>query len=213
MKVEPAGQTVFTMDLEKSIENAIEFSDLLLRHGLLGEFYICGSIVAEHPAECKKIARHHIVGGHGFSHESFSRLPVEKQRRLIQKTKMAFAENGLEMPGWRFPKLSFTAAGLQLLASQGIYDSSFRLAALRNWNGLYFVRNWLKLIAFDHIFTMPRPFPNSLLEKPFSAVDIEDKAFFKKQGRLVTHCYNFPEFSGMLEAFLAARKNNNYNNH
>lgn len=185
---------IFTMDVEKDIKSAVKFAKLLTKHKLRGEFYICGYLVEEHSEECREIAKNHVIGGHGFYHENFSKLSRDEQLDIIKKTQRTFEKHGMKMSGWRFPGFCFKHDSLSILAERGIYDSSFRLPRLNQWGRLFFIRNWLKNILAEHALHLPRPFPKNLIEKPFSVVDIEKSDFYKYGGRIVTHCYNYRNF-------------------
>jgi len=193
---------IFTMDVEKDIKSAMKFAELLAKHRLAGEFYICGYLVDEYPKECKKIAKNHIVGGHGFYHENFSKLSYKEQLRLITKTQKTFEKHGMNMFGWRFPGFCFKHDSLHILVERGLYDSSFRLSRLKNWGRLFFLRNWLKNVLAESAVHFPRPFPKNLIEKPFSVVDIEKDDFYKYDGRIVTHCYNYKKFKKKIKSYL-----------
>ena len=205
MKVILAKTQIFTMDVEKEIGNAKKFAKLLSKYKLKGEFYICGYLVKEYPEECKKIAKNHIIGGHGYNHENFVKIGIGQQKSIIKLTKRTFEENGIKMVGWRFPGLNFTSQSLELIARLGIYDSSFRLPAMRKWKKSFFLRNWVKNIVFNRVLTFPKTFPKSLVEKPFVVVDIENPDFFKYDGRIITHCWNYPNFEDKIKIYLGEK--------
>ena len=45
MKMIYCDNQIFTMDVEKNINNAVKFADLFSKYNLKGEFYICGYLV------------------------------------------------------------------------------------------------------------------------------------------------------------------------
>jgi len=193
---------IFTMDVEQNIDAALAFAFLLKKHGLRGEFYICGFLVEKYPIKCKKIAQFHTVGGHGYYHENFAKISYSKQRRIIQKTAAVFAQHGMKMEGWRFPRLDFTNKSLHCLAKMGIYDSSFNREVWQKWGKIIFFRNWLSNLKRKQFF-FPHQLPPHFLEKPWDHVDLEDNEFYTKKGRLIMHCYAFPAYRVRLENFLA----------
>jgi len=94
---------------------------------LKGEFYITGVLVEKYPLKCKQIQQlGHIMGGHGYDHEDFSKLSYKKSEALILKTKKLFIKNGIKMSRWRFPGLNFRNSQLKVLAQNNISDSSLR---------------------------------------------------------------------------------------
>jgi len=193
---------IFTMDVEEDIASGVKFAKLLARHKLIGEFYICGYLVEKYPKKCRKITKNHIIGGHGFYHENFSKLSYKEQLDLIKKTQKAFEKHGMKMSGWRFPGFCFKHDSLTILAERGIYDSSFRKPRLKRWGKLFFLRNWLKNIFAEGALYLPKTFPKNLIEKPFSVVDIEKDDFYKYDGRIVTHCYNYKNFKKKFKSYL-----------
>jgi len=205
MKIITSKKKIFTMDVERDIHSAYSFSKLLEKYGLRGEFYICGYLVEKYPNICYKISKNHVVGGHGFYHENFAKLNYKNAFRIIRDTMQVFKDNEINMMGWRFPGLSFTYDSLKILADMGIYDSSFRLPAMKRWGKFYFLRTWAKNIFFSHSFSLPRPYPANLVEKPFTVVDIENEIFYMYNGRIITHCYNYPNFEKEIKKYL-----NNY---
>ena len=198
---------IFTMDVEEDIDSAVEFASLLAKHKMKGEFYICGYLVEKYPAKCRKIAKKHIVGGHGFRHENFSKLSCEKQLDLIVKTQKTFEKHGMNMFGWRFPGFCFKHDSLSILAERDIFDSSFREPRVKLWGRLFFLRVWLKNLLAERVLYFPRPFTGMLIEKPFSAVDIERDDFYRYTGRIVTHCYNYKNFKKRVENYLKETSN------
>lgn len=202
MKMIYCDKQIFTMDVEEKIDNAVKFADLLNNYNLKGEFYISGNLVEKYPKICKIIAKHHIVGGHGFNHENFSRLSFHNQEKLIKRTKECFGKINIEMKDWRFPYLYFSNKSLEILAKLDICDSSFRLSWVKICRNFFFIANWVKNFLINKVIYLPKPFPKNLVEKPFVAVDIEKKDFYKYQGRIVTHCYNYPNFEREIKQYL-----------
>lgn len=192
-----AMKQIFTMDVEKDIDAAVDFAQLLAKHKLRGEFYICGYIVEEYPEKCRQIAKHHAVGGHGYYHENFAKLPYNEQKQIILKTRDVFAKHGMNMEGWRFPRLDFTNKSLNILAKLGIYDSSFNRRVWKRWGKLVFIRNWLSNIKRGQFF-LPTLISTNLIEKPWDHVDLQDKYFYKKEGRLMMHCYEYRKYNQSL---------------
>lgn len=189
------------MDVEQDIDAAVAFANLLKKHHQRGEFYICGYLVEKYPSKCKKIARYHLVGGHGYYHENFTHLSYNNQKKLIKKTTAVFAKHGLRMEGWRFPRLDFTNKSLYILARMGIYDSSFNRGVWHLWGKLIFLRNWLSNLKRKQFF-FPYPLPPRLIERPWDHVDLVDPEFYKKNGRLIMHCHQFELNAAGLKTWL-----------
>ena len=164
----------FTMDVEKNIENALDFSIKLKNKGIKGEFYITGKMVEKYPKEVKLIAKHHIIGGHGYNHEMFGKLSLKKQEEIIKKTINIFKKHNIKIQGWRFPYLSFTNDSLKLIKKYNLYDSSINKK--RIFGKIYFKKTF-------HLLP--------ITEKPWDYVDLQDKNIFKRSGRLILHDYNY----------------------
>ncbi len=192
---------IFTMDVEKEISAAVDFSVLLTKNCLKGEFYVTGNLVEKYPHICRKIAKNHIMGGHGYNHENFAKLSYIKAEKIIKKTVDIFKKNNIKIEGWRFPGFSFKNNQLKILIKYKLYDSSLNENTLRRWGCFIFIRNFLSTLKRGAFF-IPTPFPKKLNEKPWSVVDLNDSQFYRKQGILVTHCYNYKNFKSELEALL-----------
>jgi|SRR3989338_913273 len=189
---------IFSMDVERDIDSAVEFSKYLNKKGWQGEFYICGHLVEKYPEKVKQIAKYHILGGHGYYHEDFARLNHLKIRALINKTMEIFKNNGLKIRGWRFPGLSYSNYAMNYVATKGLYDSSIRDKVWNKWGNLFFIRNWGRNLLRG-IVTVPYLFSNKLVEKPWSFADLNYPNFICKNGRLMTHCYNYKQFEKYLK--------------
>lgn len=192
---------IFTMDVEQNIDAALAFAFLLKKHGLRGEFYICGYLVEKYPMKCRKIAQYHTVGGHGYYHENFAKLSYQEQKRIIKKTKGIFSRYGMKMEGWRFPRLDFTNKSLFYLAKIGVYDSSFNRKVWQKWGKLIFIRNWLSNMKRNQFF-FPYLLPTHFIEKSWDHVDLDDPEFYKKNGRLIMHCHQFEVYAAELKTWL-----------
>jgi peptidoglycan/xylan/chitin deacetylase (PgdA/CDA1 family) len=175
-------EQIFTMDVERDIDAAVRFAEILRKKGNVGEFYICGDLVEKYPEKVKKIAEDHILGGHGYYHEDFAKLSNRKAKAVILKTINIFKKKGLSMQGWRFPYLSYNKKNLNLIAKYELYDSSINRK--RIGYGLY-VHKGVHLLS------------KNLIEKPWDYADLQEKEIFKKQGRLISHCYNLSGQDGI----------------
>lgn len=191
-------KTIFSMDVEQSIDGAMAFFDFLNETKQTGEFFFTGKIVQEHPVECQKISCSHFVGAHGFEHEDFSRLDYSAQKELVEKIQDIFSESKLGLQGWRFPKLQFNSASMRVLAEKHIPDFSLSEQKLRTWGNAVFLWNFLKCAVKEQTLFFPAPFPKNLEEHPFSAVDLFEKNIFECEGRIIVHCYNFGKISRMV---------------
>jgi len=167
---------IFTMDVERNIEKALEFAIKLKNKAIKGEFYITGYLVEKYPKEVKIIASYHIVGGHGYKHERFGKLSLKEQEKIIIKTIKIFKKNKINILGWRFPYLSFKNDSLRLLKKYNLYDSSINR---RRKLGRYYIKNY-------RIHKLPK----NLIEKPWDYVDLQHN-IKNKRGRLILHDYNW----------------------
>ena len=192
---------IFTMDVEQDIFAARDFAKLLASHKIRGEFYITGKLAEQYPKICREIGKSHIIGCHAYNHENFARLSYEDAEFLIKKTIDAFKKNKINLKGWRFPGFSFRNSHLKILVKHGLYDSSINEKAFRRWNRFFFIRNLLSNIKRGAFF-LPVMFPKSLDERPWSVVDLNDKEFYTKPGRLVSHCYNYRSFKDEITKYL-----------
>jgi peptidoglycan/xylan/chitin deacetylase (PgdA/CDA1 family) len=190
---------IWTMDVEKNITSAIEFSKLLYKNKIRGEFYFCGHLVEKFPGVCKNISKRHMIGGHGYRHERFAQLSKSKQEEAIVKTKRAFEKNDLTLEHWRFPYFSFTNLSFHLLVKNGVRtDSSLR----DKWTLMPTAAIWLCAIKNENKITIPYPFPSKLKEIPWSAVDLSGEGFLNHEGRLVLHCYNYENIKDKVKSVI-----------
>src|SRR3989338_2729812 len=167
---------ILTMDVEKNIENALDFAIKLKNKGIKGEFYITGGITEKYTKEIKIIAKNHVIGGHGYNHERFEKLTIKEQEEIIKKTIDIFNKNNIKIQGWRFPYLSFNKDSLKLIRRYNLYDSSINRR--RILGRLYFKKGF-------HLL------PKGLIERPWDYVDLHDKNILNKSGRLILHDYNY----------------------
>ncbi len=201
MPIMPMKTQIFTMDVEKDIYAAVDFARLLHKHGIVGEFYICGYLVEKYPQKVKEIVKHHILGGHGYYHEDFAKLSNRAAKMLIKKTIAVFRVEGLRIEGWRFPCLSYTNYAMNLVARFGLYDSSISNIVWKDWDRVAFLRNWARNLLRG-ILTFPYSYSRKLREKPWAVADINDAEFYAKGGRLICHCYNFANYKRQLVQYL-----------
>jgi len=192
---------IFTMDVENKIENGIKFANVLRKNGLKGEFYVSGFLVDKYPGMCRKIAKYHMMGGHGYMHEDFMQLSLKDQKEVIEKTVGAFKRSNIKMDGWRFPYLSYKNESMNILADLNIADSSIRRSALKRWEKFAFIRNWLAGLKRLKFF-LPIPYSSKLKERPWDVVDLGTKNFWRYPGRIITHCYNYPKFEKDIKKWL-----------
>ena len=181
---------IFTMDIEQDMAAALAFAGLLSRYSLTGEFYITGDMLTKYPAAVRALAKRHIICGHGYHHERFAELSLSQQQAVVEKTVALFKLHRIPIKGWRFPYLSFTAESLVIIAGQGLFDSSLHR---RRILGPFYYKKGIHLL------------PKHLREMPWSATDLQDTLFYQKEGRLLTHCYQFSHFRAALESYLAMR--------
>ncbi|MFC1800491.1 polysaccharide deacetylase family protein [Nanoarchaeota archaeon] len=190
---------IFTMDVEKDIDAALDFANLLSEYQIKGEFYITGKLVEKYPEKVKKIEKYgHVIGGHGYDHENFSKLSYDEAEKVIKKTIEVFKRNNISIKGWRFPWLKFKTNQLNILSDLGLFDSSIRD---KNYAFLGFVRKWLSDLKRG-IFSLPTPYPKRLRELPWSVADLSNNEFYNLQGRFVTHCHNYAHFRLNLRKYL-----------
>jgi peptidoglycan/xylan/chitin deacetylase (PgdA/CDA1 family) len=193
---------IFTMDVEKNINNGLNFANLLKRNGIRGEFYISGLLLGRYPEKCKTIAKSHMIGCHGYNHERFGVLPKSKQEDIIIKAKRVFEENRIRLDAWRFPFFSFNNLSFHLLVKHDILtDSSLKEC----WMSHASLIVWLKSIKIEHKLTFPYPFPKGLKELPWSTTDL-NRNFLDHEGRIVLHCYNYNIFKDKIERLLDQTK-------
>jgi peptidoglycan/xylan/chitin deacetylase (PgdA/CDA1 family) len=185
---------VYSMDVERDIDSAVEFSEMLNRMGVQGEFYVTGVLVEKYPDKVKKIAKYHILGGHGYDHEDFAKLSRRDVRKYVSRTVKVFEKNGLKIRGWRFPYLSYTGYAMSYVASLGLYDSSIRDVVWSRWGIYSFFRNWVRNLLRG-ILTWPTCF-GRVVENPWSFADLSCRDVFSREGRLVLHDYMFKNWGG-----------------
>ncbi len=190
---------IWTMDVEKNTQSMVEFSKLLNKNNIRGEFYVCGHIIEEFPDLCKKISKKHMIGGHGYYHENFGKLTKSKQEKIIIQTKKVFEKNNIKLETWRFPGFRYTNLSFHLLVKQNILiDSSLK----DSWFKWPTVIIWFKTIKYEHKLTFPYIFPKKLKELPWSVLDLSGKGFLDQGGRIVIHCYNYPKIKNKIEKLI-----------
>ncbi len=195
-KITNKNEKIFTMDVEKRIDNGVKFAKLLIKKQVIGEFYICGYLVEKYPEKVKQIEKlGHIIGGHGYYHEDFAKLNYRKAKKIIKKTIDVFNKHRIKIVGWRFPGLSFRNNQLKILVKYGLFDSSIQEKQLKKWNKLIYIRNWLKNLK-KGVLSYPKTFPKDLIEKPWHYADLNEKKIKNlknRNGRLIYHCYKLNE--------------------
>jgi peptidoglycan/xylan/chitin deacetylase (PgdA/CDA1 family) len=102
--------------------------DVFAEYGVRATFFISAWDVENHPEAMASIAAAgHEVAGHGFLYEDFSKLDVDAQRAVLERSEEVFRRVfGAAPAGWRAPEGLMTRATRPLLAERGyLYDSSF----------------------------------------------------------------------------------------
>ncbi len=114
--------------------------DLLARHDIKSTFFIPGHTAATFPDSVAAIAAGgHELACHGWAHEDVTRLGVDEERALLQRSREAIGSAWGRPPmGFRAPYWSLSERTLGLVEEAGFaYDSSlawddFRLAHVRH---------------------------------------------------------------------------------
>lgn len=102
--------------------------DLLDGHRLPCTFFVEGWNAARYaPLAREIVARGHEMGVHGWMHEAWEKLDVDRERALIHRATDTVAQVlGQKPKGWRSPGGETTPATLRLVHEAGyLYDSSF----------------------------------------------------------------------------------------
>lgn len=101
--------------------------DLLDRRGITGTFFVEGWNASKYSGLLRDVvARGHEVAAHGWMHERWNELPLDRERDLIDRATTTLARVLGEPPrGWRSPGGLMTPSTLALLYEAGYrYDSS-----------------------------------------------------------------------------------------
>lgn len=94
--------------------------DELDRDGLRATFFVEGLNCALYPDALREIAaRGHELGVHGWRHEAWSTLPVDRERELLERAGEAFAGLGIKPRAFRPPGGTGTARTRGLLLELG----------------------------------------------------------------------------------------------
>jgi len=192
---------IFTMDVEQDINAALNFARLLAKHKIRGEFYITGEMLEKYSKQVKQISKSHIICGHGYHHEDFTKLSYYEAESTILKTIVLFKNHKLKLHGWRFPGFNFKNSQLKLLVKYRLFDSSIRDKAYVKWNKFMHIRNFLSNLK-RYKLILPIRFPKNLDERPWNVVDLNDPLLYMKRGRLVFHCYYYRKIKKKFEAYL-----------
>ncbi|NJD76427.1 MAG: polysaccharide deacetylase [Candidatus Methanoperedens sp.] len=95
--------------------------------GVKATFFVTGDVASKYPEEIKKIAQHHEIGSHGYSHKRFDRMNFAEAAYEIEKsTEILCRLTGKEkLDSFRAPNLVFPERFLYLLKDNGYsIDSS-----------------------------------------------------------------------------------------
>src|SRR5262245_33833861 len=102
--------------------------DVLERRRAPATFFVEGWNARKYAPLAREIAeRGHEVAAHGWMHETWDKLPPERERDLVRRTTETLGEVlGRALRGWRSPGGLTTTGTLALLHDAGYgYDSSF----------------------------------------------------------------------------------------
>jgi peptidoglycan/xylan/chitin deacetylase (PgdA/CDA1 family) len=95
--------------------------DELDANALKATFFLEAVNCEMYPEAVREIAaRGHEIGHHGWRHEVWAALSVRDEREVLERGKLAFADLGLRVRGFRPPGGGLTASSPQLLSEAGI---------------------------------------------------------------------------------------------
>jgi peptidoglycan/xylan/chitin deacetylase (PgdA/CDA1 family) len=95
--------------------------DALDACGLRATFFVEGINCELYPDEVRGIAsRGHELGMHGWRHEEWSGLSVDREREILERCVAAFGSLGLSVRGFRPPGGELTARSVSALLSVGV---------------------------------------------------------------------------------------------
>jgi peptidoglycan/xylan/chitin deacetylase (PgdA/CDA1 family) len=94
---------------------------VLDRQGLSATFFVEGINCELYPDALLSIAhRGHELGMHGWRHEEWSSLSVDRERSVLERCMRAFGSLGLSVSGFRPPGGELTASSVSALRSVGV---------------------------------------------------------------------------------------------
>jgi peptidoglycan/xylan/chitin deacetylase (PgdA/CDA1 family) len=102
--------------------------ELFARHRIRATFFVPAWDAERDPGVLREIAgAGHEIAGHGYLHEDFSSLAVDRQRETLTRSEAAFGDVlGSAPEGWRAPRGLMTSDTRAILCERGYrYDSSF----------------------------------------------------------------------------------------
>lgn len=100
---------------------------LLRRRGLTSTWFVPGHTARTFPELTRRIhGEGHELALHGYAHENVAQLPVDEERRVLDRSIAALAEvSGAEPRGFRAPAWDLSEHSVDLLLERGLaYDSS-----------------------------------------------------------------------------------------
>jgi len=99
------------------------FEDILTtleRAGIRTTFFVTGQFIERYPDLFQRVAEHHELGNHSYSHPNFPSLSSEEQRRELQRTEeLAQALGYTTRPLWRAPFGARTPEVINIAAEAG----------------------------------------------------------------------------------------------
>lgn len=150
------------------INNVNILLDLFSENKVRGTFFILGEIASAYPFLVRTISSHgHELGVHGYYHDQFFKLTLNKAREDIYRAKSLIEEiSGERIYGFRAPAFSIfenTRWGLDVISDLGFkYDSSIVPVRGDRYGWIGFMKEINRLVL---------PGGNTLIEVPISVIN------------------------------------------
>jgi peptidoglycan/xylan/chitin deacetylase (PgdA/CDA1 family) len=116
------GEQPVALGRDPSVSKALPWLlDQLDQRGLIATFFVEAINCELYPDALREIvARGHELGMHGWRHEEWGGLSVDRERAILERCRAAFESLGLSASGFRPPGGELTESSVGLLGSVGV---------------------------------------------------------------------------------------------
>ena len=99
--------------------------DVMNEFDIRATFFVTGNIAKKYPKVIKNLSKRHEIGSHGYNHEMFDEITLDKKKKIIKSKKLLEKLTGEDIVGFRAPYLKVSNELYKILEEhQFRYDSS-----------------------------------------------------------------------------------------